>query len=158
MKAKPPLSLGHPQPPEGPAGSGRRVRNILTVFVFALTVAGSVWGQDDHFPFAPFRMYSTTTSPAGTVKMPYFEGTTASGTKVRLETEELGLRTAEVLGQIDRFRRNPALLGHLARNRELGMERGTHLVALRLVQEVHQLKGGRPHTGWKEVVSAWPEP
>ncbi len=120
-------------------------------------MTSSVWGEDDHFPFAPFRMYSTTTSPSGRVTMPHFEGTTASGTKPRLETEELGLRTAEVLGQMERFRRSPVLLRRLAQTHDAGRPASSRLVELNLVQGIHTLRDGRPHGYSEEIVSVWPE-
>lgn len=141
-----------------PTPSGKRVRNLLTAFVFAAAVAGSIRGEDDDFPFAPFRMYSTTTSPSGSVSLPFFEGVTASGVTLRFQTQELGLRSAEVLGQMERFRRNPNLLGHLARAHDLEGEAASHLVRLRLVQEVHSLRDGRPHSRSEEIVSVWREP
>lgn len=134
---------------------GRRLRNLLTVCVLAGTVAGTVWGQDDHFPFAPFRMYSTTTNPSGRVTLPYFVGVTVTGATHRFETEELGLRTAEVLGQMKRFRRNPTLLQQMARANDSDSPPDQQLVRLRLVQEVHKLKDGRLDRKYQEVVSEW---
>lgn len=138
-----------------PTTTGRLVRNLLTAFVLAGVLTSSVWGEDDHFPFAPFRMYSTTTSPSGTVTMPHFEGTTASGKELRLETEELGLRTAEVLGQTERFRRDPALLRRLAQAHDAKRPAGSRLVELALVRGIHSLRAGRPRGYSEEIVSIW---
>lgn len=138
-----------------PTKGGRRLRNLLTVCVLAGTVAGTVWGQDDHFPFAPFRMYSTTTSPSGRVALPYFEGVTVTGATHRFETEELGLRTAEVLGLMKRFRRQPALLQRIAQAGDAHSPPNQQLVRLRLVQEVHKLDDGRLDRTYQEVVSEW---
>ncbi len=43
---------------------GRAVRTVATLAVAVLLTAGTVWGNDDEFPFGPFRMFSTST-PAG---------------------------------------------------------------------------------------------
>ncbi len=145
-----------PYTPGGPAKRGRLVRNLATALVLAGAIAGSVWGDDDDFPFAPFRMYSTTTSPSGSVRTPHFEGATASGTKLRIDTEELGLRTAEVLGQMERFRRDPGLLGRLAQTYD-PRTADSRLVELSLVQGIHSLRGGRPSGYSEEVVSVWRE-
>jgi len=139
------------------ASRGRLVRNLLTALVFLGVITSSVWGSDDHFPFAPFRMYSTTTSPSGTVTMPHFEGVTDSGIKLKLETEELGLRTAEVLGQMDRFRHHPALLGRLAQTHGASESASSRLVELSLVRGIHRLKDGRPRGYSEEIVSVWRE-
>ncbi|MBA3349919.1 MAG: hypothetical protein H0T12_05120 [Actinobacteria bacterium] len=142
-----------------PRRPGRLVRNLASALVFACVVTGSVWGGDDDFPFAPFRMYSTTTNPSGTVIMPHFEGVTASGTRLRVETEELGLRTAEVLGQMKRFRRAPWLLGRLAETHaaDANTPPDSRLVELSLVQGIHDLEDGRPHGYSEEIVSVWRE-
>ena len=33
------------------------------IVVLGLLLAGTVWGDDDAFPFGPFRMYSTRNDP-----------------------------------------------------------------------------------------------
>ena len=39
---------------------GRQVRLVMTALVLVALLAGTVFGDDVHFPFGPFRMYSTT--------------------------------------------------------------------------------------------------
>ncbi len=136
---------------------GRLVRNLLTALVFLGVITSSVWGEDDHFPFAPFRMYSTTTSPSGTVTMPHFEAVTVSGARLELETEDLGLRSAEVLGLMDRFRREPALLRRLAQTHGATGPARSRLAELSLVQGIHSLRDGRPDGYSEEIVSVWRE-
>ncbi len=91
--------------------------------------------------------------------MPHFEGVTDSGIKLKLETEELGLRTAEVLGQMKRFRRAPWLLGRLAETHaaDANTPPDSRLVELSLVQGIHDLEDGRPHGYSEEIVSVWRE-
>ena len=42
---------------------GRAVRVAATAVAALLLLLGTVWGQDDDFPFGPFRMYSTAPEP-----------------------------------------------------------------------------------------------
>jgi hypothetical protein len=122
----------------------RRACSFATVAVLAATVAGSVWGQDDHFPFGPFRMYSTTTPASGSVFIPIFVGSAADGTELRITPSQVGLRRAEVLGQIRRIRREPEFLEHYAEAYERLHPGSGRVVELDLVYEVHLLRDGRP--------------
>lgn len=46
---------------------GRLVRLLVSVAYLSLLLAGTAFGDDDPFPFGPFRMYSTSTPPNGDV-------------------------------------------------------------------------------------------
>ena len=134
---------------------GRRIRLAAAAAVLALVVAGSLWGDDDNWPVGPFRMYSTTTRLDGTVIVPLFEATTADGRRLRLATDDFGLRRAEVLGQLTRLRRRPELLGAFALAHERLHEGAARLDEVRLVAGVHLLRGGRP-VGYREkVLASW---
>ena len=135
--------------------SGRRARMTATLIVLALVVLGSAVGDDDNWPFGPFRMYSTTTRPNGTVTIPFFEGVTDKGRTVELTTDDVGLRRAEVLGQMDRLRADPELLGALATAYSRLHPDGERLMSLRLVTGVHRLKHGRPVAFDEQVLVSW---
>ena len=154
---------------EGPAGRrsrveggprlsslGIRLRSTATVAVLVAMAAGTFLGGDDHFPFGPFRMYSTRTAPTGgTVTVTRFEGTTVSGDVVRLEPGDFGLRRAEVLGQIPRIRQQPALLEHLAHAYQRWSPEEPSLVELELVQGTYHLAGGRSTRYDERVLAEW---
>jgi hypothetical protein len=133
----------------------RRACSFATVAVLGAVIAGSVWGQDDHFPFGPFRMYSTTTSASGSVFIPIFVGSAANGEKLRITPSQVGLRRAEVLGQIRRIRREPEFLRHYAEAYERLHPRLGRVVELDLVYEVHYLEGGRPVAFEERTVVEW---
>ena len=88
--------------------AGRRGRLAAVVVVLALVLTGTVWGDDDAFPFGPFRMYSTRNDPNAPVISTRVVGLTAAGEEVRLSGGQVGLRRAEFEGQIDRLRRSPS--------------------------------------------------
>jgi hypothetical protein len=132
----------------------RRACALATTAVLAAVAAGSVWGQDDHFPFGPFRMYSTTTPASGSVFIPIFVGTASAGEQLRITPSQVGLRRAEVLGQISRIRRDPEFLRHYAEAYER-LHPGSSVVELDLVYEIHHLEGGTPVAYEERTIVEW---
>jgi hypothetical protein len=125
------------------SATGRLVRLLATALVLALVLAGTLWGDDDEFPFGPFRMYSTRADPNAPVISTRVVGLTEAGEEVRLSGGEVGLRRAEFEGQASRIIDRPQLLGLLAQSFA-----GTHpsapdLVSVRVVQRRIELAGGR---------------
>ncbi len=135
--------------------SARRGRGIAAGVVLAAVIAGNLWGADDHFPFAPFRMYSTTSSDDGSVSVVKFEATTEDGRTVEISSDAVGLRRAEVLGRVDAFHARPALLAGLASNYEESLPHPAHVVGLRLYHGIHELSGGRPAAYREETIARW---
>ena len=136
-------------------GRGRIVRMSATLMAAALLLAGAVWGDDDHFPFGPFRMYSTANKPSGTVKVVRFEGVTEQGKTITISTASFGLRPAEVDGQRARFRADPGLLRHLVTAYEKFNPDEPLLVELRLLSGEHQLRNWRPVSYREETLAEW---
>ena len=128
--------------------AGRRARGTATAVVLALVLAGSLWGQDDHFPFGPFRMYATTTK--GAVRSVELRGTTSTGRRVELEPEQLGLRRSEVEGRLPTLLSDPRRLGRLFADQDR-RSHGSRLVEVRLVQRIDVLQRGHP-AGSREKV------
>ncbi|MDQ3954738.1 MAG: hypothetical protein M3285_04215 [Actinomycetota bacterium] len=132
----------------------RIVRSSAVVLVFAGLVAGTFWGNDEHFPLGPFRMYSVTNSLDGEIRAIYLEGVAASGEEFRLDFGDLGLRRAEVEGQLERDTPDvvlPLLVNSFnRRNPEIGPLR-----ELRLVEEVHQLRGGHVVSTVANTIGEW---
>jgi carotenoid cleavage dioxygenase-like enzyme len=133
---------------------GRRIRGIAFVLVLGGLLAGTAWGQDDHFPFGPFRMYSTSTKDEVTVLT--FRGTTEQGEKVRIHPQEFGLRRAELDGQVRRLETEPGLIYHIVESYESFNPQGHELRELRVVYEIHPLdEQGRPVGLHTETVATW---
>jgi hypothetical protein len=100
-----------------------------------LLFAGSAWGEDDHFPFGPFKMYARATKPDGRVAITTMVAVDQAGRSRELLAEDVGLRRAELEGQVPRLRADPSLLAPLA-------PAGT--IELRLVSRGQRLRDGRP--------------
>jgi hypothetical protein len=123
---------------------GRRVRLVVAATLVALLLAGTVVGQDDDFPFGPFRMYATRQRLDGRTSWYRIEAVTASGEVVFVPGAAYGLRRAELEGQIPRFVDDPSLLGELALAFAARRPGEPPLVEIRLVRRSQQLTDGRP--------------
>jgi hypothetical protein len=123
---------------------GRRSRLAAVAVVLALLAAGSLWGNDDEFPFGPFRMYSTRADPNAPVISTRVVGLTEAGEEVRLSGGEVGLRRAEFEGQLSRIADHPELLGLLAEAFAEAHPSAPDLTAVQVVQRRFELAGGRP--------------
>lgn len=93
---------------------GRTLRIAVTAALVALTLAGTAWGSDDAFPFGPMRMYAKTRSLDSPVYDTWPWAIDASGREFRLSEALLGVRRAEVEGQLGEFQDDPERLAMLA--------------------------------------------
>jgi len=125
-----------------PAGVRRRLAAVIVVL--GLLLAGTVWGDDDAFPFGPFRMYSTRNDPNAPVISTRAVGITAAGEEVRLSGGQVGLRRAEFEGQIRRLEDHPELLGLLADAFTAGHPSAPELTSVQVVQRRIELADGQP--------------
>jgi hypothetical protein len=128
---------------------------VALVVVGVALLAGSVWGDDDNFPFGPFRMYSTTNTLDDVINTVRLEGVDAEGTALTIRTQELGLRPAEVNGQVPRFRRDPTQLRYLAESYARANPDAPPLVQLTLKHGLYQLEDGKPVSYSEEVIATW---
>ena len=94
--------------------TGRTIRVAVALIITGLMVVGNQWGEDDHFPFGPFKMYSSTDPLDKPVPDTRVHAINTEGERFRLTMANTGFRRAEVEGQIPRFRANPELLKSLA--------------------------------------------
>jgi hypothetical protein len=134
---------------------GRWWRHAAVAAVLTLVLAGTLWGQDDAFPFGPFRMYSTRDDPNAPVVTTQIEGTTASGARVTISGTETGLRRAEVEGQLDRFVRDPELLATVAASYDR-THPGSRLTRVEVVRHAYPLRGGRSDGSVRRrVLASW---
>jgi hypothetical protein len=121
----------------------RIARLVAALAVLAVVLAGTVWGDDDAFPFGPFRMYSTRADPNAAVVSTRVVGLTAAGEEVRLSGGQVGLRRAEFEGQLPRIEAHPELLGLLADSYAEKNPGAEQLVEVQLVQRHFELSGGQ---------------
>ena len=150
MSAEPPRS-------QAMTAAGRRARTLATGMTIVILVVGSIWGQDDHFPLGPFRMYSVSNRLDSRVTSLQLQGRIAGGTRREIEFDRFGLRRAEVQGQVARFYLGnwDSLLVHLAESYDRFHPRGPVLDELHLVYEVDTLRGGRPVAYEQETLASW---
>jgi hypothetical protein len=127
------------------------------LLVLALAVMGTFWGQDDHFPFGPHRMFSTRNELDGRVDSAELHLTFADGRNetVTIDSHTVGLRRAEVEGLEDHFVARPRLLGRLADAYER-IHGSEPVVAVSLVERITDLEDGMPvGQPAHRVLSAW---
>lgn len=135
--------------------AGRVLRGAAALVGAALLLAGTAWGDDDHFPFGPFRMYSTSARPDGAVHSTGIEVRTRDGKwyPAHLNPWTVGMNRAEVEGQAGRFVERPELLGKLAEAHRRLSPRAEPWVGVRLVTRRQHLVDRRP-AGVEEIVTA----
>ena len=132
--------------------AARRTRLAAAFAVLAVVLAGTVWGDDDSFPFGPFRMYSTRADPNAPVVSTRVVGLTADGAEVRLSGGQVGLRRAEFEGQLDRVEAHPELLGLLADAYAAKHPAAEELVEVQVVQRRFELSDGQPTDAYSDTV------
>jgi hypothetical protein len=124
--------------------------------VVLLLLIGTFWGDDDNFPFGPFRMYSTKQELDGEVRATEIVGLTQDGRWVPLPFSNFGLRRADVEGQLGMLAQPPEdVLADMwvAYNR---FRRGDEtIVALRLLERTTDVEDGRPAGETVEIIATW---
>jgi hypothetical protein len=143
LTASPPLRL---------SPAARAWRLTAAAVVLALLLAGTLWGDDDAFPFGPFRMYSTRADPDAAVVSTRTVGLTAAGEEIRLSGGEVGLRRAEFEGQLPRITEHPELLGPLADAYAEAHPSAPELVSVQVVQRRFELVDGRQSGEYEDRV------
>ena len=135
------------------------MRVLALVLGLGLLLAGTAWGQDDHFPFGPFRMYATADDPDGRVLSTYLQAVDADGVVVpRVEERHVGLRRAEYEGQLSRVVEDPDLLRDIAEVFSRRHPDAPPWVELSVVQTAHVLVDGVPTDERTSVLATWTRP
>ena len=139
--------------------AARRARTAVTAGVAALLLAGTLVGQDDAFPFGPFRMYSTRDDPDGVVQGARVEAVDRGGRVLVVPDRATGLRRAEIEGQVSRFVADPALLGEVSRAHDRLHPDEPAYDLVRVVVTDTVLRDSRPTGVLREqVVATWRRP
>ena len=138
---------------------GRAVRAVLTLAGLVLLLAGTLAGQDDDFPFGPFRMYSTAPDPNGAARDTRVEGVDAAGTVVAITEANSGIRRAEIEGQQAAYTADPARLAQVAAAYAEHTPDAAPLREVRIVVRWHGVEDSRPTgTSRDETVARWVRP
>jgi hypothetical protein len=138
---------------------GRVARVGGTVAVAVLVLAGTLFGQDNDFPFGPFRMYSTAPHPDRSSPDTRVEGVDASGRTVVMSEANSGIRRAEIEGRQQQYVADPTRLRQVAAAYAARNPTAPALVEVRIVIRWQGIKDSRP-TGVStdEVVVRWVGP
>ncbi|GIJ19442.1 hypothetical protein [Micromonospora lutea] len=135
---------------------GRRARVVVTAVGLAVLLSGTVWGADDHFPFGPFRMYSTSDPADADAPDTRVEGVDRSGNLVDLGEGATGIRRAEIEGQQSRYVADPSRLSEIAEAYGRRQPDAPELTEVRIVIRWHDITDRRPTGGWvDETVVRW---
>lgn len=130
----------------------RLIRLVIGAAILALTLSGTVFGDDYAFPFGPPRMYATRADPDTPVSSTRVVALTDAGEEVPLSGGEVGLRRAEFEGQVPRLVDNPELLGLLAENYLINHPESVPLVAVAIIVRRLELRDGQPTGAYDDDV------
>ncbi len=134
----------------------RAWRVAVTLVAAGLLLAGTIWGNDDHFPFGPFTMYAGAADPDQPTIDTRVEATDARGHTVRLTERNSGVRRAEIEGQLRRIESTPELLQTTVDAYERRNPHSPELIEVRIVVRWHETRDFRPTGSWTdEVVARW---
>jgi hypothetical protein len=135
---------------------GRAIRVAATALGLTLLLAGTVWGDDDHFPFGPFRMYSTSDPADADAPDTRVEGVDQTGSVVDLGERATGIRRAEIEGQQAQFVADPSRLREVAEAYARRQPDAPRLTEVRIVIRWHDITDRRPTGLWSdETVVRW---
>lgn len=118
---------------------GRAVRTVVAVGLCGGLLWGTLAGEDDHFPIAPFRMFSTRQRLDGQVSWYEVRLVAADGTETLVEGPDIGMRRAEIEGQRALLLERPELLCAIGAAATVDVDP----VEVRLVKKGRPLEDGR---------------
>jgi hypothetical protein len=133
---------------------GGATRVVITLVVLVLTFAGTLLGSDNHFPFAPFQMFSIADDPNEPIMVLRTDGIDTTGARFELNERNAGVRRAEIEAQIDRFKAEPGLLRSVQDSYAARNPGRPPLVEVDIVEVQHHLRDAQPTGEITEVVLA----
>lgn len=137
---------------------GMHARLAAAVVVVLLLLVGTFWGDDDNFPFGPFRMYSTKQELDGEVRATEVVALTDAGVWVSVPFSNFGLRRADVEGQLGMLAQPPVeVLADMATAYERFGRGAEEIVALRLLERTIDVEDGKPAGETVEIIATWRE-
>ena len=152
------MLVANPEVGDALTATGKKLRVAVTAAFLALLLAGTAVGDDEHFPFGPFRMYSTRNELDGQVNAARVRITTQEGElDLSIEPRSFGLRRAEIEGQIPRIVEDPDLLEHLGHAYE-NIHPGVRAESVELYFVITDLEGGRPVSEMEKTIATWTAP
>jgi hypothetical protein len=138
---------------------GRAVRVAVTAIGAVVLLTGTLWGQDDDFPFGPFRMYATAPDPNADAPDTRVEAVDATGHTVLLTEWNTGLRRAEIEGQQQSYVDHPERLRQVAIAYAAHNPDAAPVQTVRIVIRWVGIRDARPTgTSHDQIVAQWTAP
>ncbi|MBP2704040.1 hypothetical protein JOL79_09490 [Microbispora sp. RL4-1S] len=139
------------------ARGGRVWRLAATGAALAVLGYGTVAGDDDLFPLGPMVQYAFSIPPDGEIHSLFLEADTAAGARVEvpIEPQYVGIRRAELEGQLGRFIRRPELLQQLAEAHARLRPHDPRLTALHVMTKVVTLRNRVPDRTYAQERVSW---
>ncbi len=136
---------------------GRAWRSAALLLLVVLIVRGTLVGRDEDWPFAPMGQYAFSVPDNGEIRSPIIEAVTVAGktVPVPLSADGVGVRRAEIEGQIPAIEKEPWRLQALAVQAAQRHPQWPRYATVRLVDNVTQLRGGRVADRRREVLATW---
>ncbi|GAB3281511.1 hypothetical protein GCM10027456_74830 [Kineosporia babensis] len=132
----------------------------LLLVVSALFLGGTFVGSDDWWPFAPWKMYSTSTAPSGPVGSTLIEIQEAGSPEwqpASLHPDTVGLNRAEIEGRMTMIKEDPAVLGTLLKSHSELLPDDPEWTAIRVVRsDVILHEGERTGETRDTTLAVWP--
>jgi hypothetical protein len=135
-------------------------RTALALTFLVALVLGTLRFDDDRWPFAPMSQYAFGVDLDGEIRSTRVEAVTVDGEQVSvpLSPGGVGLRRAEVEGQLRRFVDDPSLLETIAAAYATRHPDAPRYAEVVLVQDVSALHDGTVVGKSTEVLSTWDVP
>jgi hypothetical protein len=121
---------------------------------------GTGWGTDDMFPFGPLVQFAFSVDPNGEIRSTFIEADTDAGARVRvpLSLEGVGIKRAEIEGQLTKIVADPSLLQAVADAQQARNPGQPQYERLYLRQKVTELVDGAPDDVRIETLAVWEVP
>jgi hypothetical protein len=126
----------------------------------ALFLGGTFKGNDNWWPFGPWRMFATSTSPSGSVvalKIEVQEGSDPKWEPANLVPSSVGLNRAEIEGRVPQMTADPKILGTLITSHTKLRPNEPRWHAIRVVRSEVLLAHGAPTGQTRDTtIVTWP--
>jgi len=135
-------------------------RGVVLAVGAAAVTAGTLVGDDGHWPFGPMSQYAFSVPDDGEVSSRYVVADTVDGTteRVPLTSGGVGVRRAEIEGQLPRIERDPSMLQALAVAAYRLHPEWPRYARLRVEVQVTRLRDGRVAGTEHRVLASWTVP
>jgi hypothetical protein len=137
--------------------SGAALRLTAATVGVGVLLYGTVWGTDDMFPFGPLVQYAFFVDPNGEIRSTVIDADTDEGQLVRvpLSLDGVGIKRAEIEGQLTKIVADPSLLQAVATAQRDRNPEQPQYERLYLRQKVTELVDGEIGASRMETLATW---